>query len=127
MVPWRAVLPALAGPLVLAGPAAAQTIAPAFAGSYSFLDLGSAAGVATPYGGVTFKAGNPNTLLLGGAANNPTGAILQIGVTRGAGNHITGFAGGATPFSTAPNIDGGLVYGPNGVLFFTTFSNNNLG
>src|SRR5439155_5650347 len=94
---------------------------------YSFINLGSASGVVTPYGGVAFKSGDPNTLLLGGAANNSAGAIYQISVTRGTGNHITTFAGAATLFSTAPNIDGGLAYGPGGVLFYTTYSNNMLG
>src|SRR5437588_9367639 len=101
MVTWRAVLAALAGPLVLAGPAAAQAIAPAFAANYSFLDLGAAAGVPTNYVGIVFKAGDPNTLLLGGAANGAAGAIYQVGVTRGAGNHIIGLSGTATQFATA--------------------------
>src|SRR4051812_40805246 len=77
--------------LVLAANSApAQVIAPAFAGNYSFIDLGSATGVPTNYGGLTLKAGDPNTLLIGGAANSSIGSIFQIGVTRGAGNHITG-------------------------------------
>jgi len=114
--------------LVLAANSApAQVIAPAFAGNYSFIDLGSATGVPTNYGGLTLKAGDPNTLLIGGAANSSIGSIYQISVTRGAGNHITGFSGAATLFSTAPNIDGGLAYGPGGVLFYTTYSNNMLG
>ncbi|MDQ6860347.1 MAG: putative Ig domain-containing protein [Verrucomicrobiota bacterium] len=107
--------------------AVAQTIAPAFANDYSLVDLGSAQGVPTNYGGLTLKSGDPNTLLLGGAANGASGAIYAIGVTRDANNHIIGFSGNASLFSTAPNIDGGLAYGPGGVLFYTGYPSNELG
>jgi hypothetical protein len=105
----------------------AQVIAGNFAGSYSLLDAGSLVGVPGESGGLTFKAGDPNTLLLGGNADSASGAIYQIGVARGAGNHITGFSGAATLFATAPNIDGGLAYGPNSVLFYTAYPTNTLG
>jgi hypothetical protein len=128
MNPYRIIWLAFTVVALISSPVSAQVvIAPPFAGNYSFTDLGAATGVVTPYGGLTLKAGDPNTLLLGGAANGSTGAIYQIGLTRGAGNHITGFTGAATLYSTAPNIDGGLAYGPGGVLFYTTFSNNLLG
>lgn len=107
--------------------AVADALAPPYNADYSITNLGSVAGVATPYGGITFLAGNNNELLIGGNANNAGGAIYEVGVTRGVGGHITGFSGAATLFSTAPNIDGGLVYGPGGVLFFTEYSNNALG
>jgi len=42
------------------------------------------------------------------------------------GGAITGL-GAATLYSTAPNIDGGLTFGPGGVLFFTGYSNNTIG
>lgn len=105
----------------------AQTLAPAFSSDYSIVNLGGVAGVPGPLGGVTFKAGDLNTLLLGGSANNAGGAIYEIGLVRGAGNHITGFTGTPTLFSTAPEIDGGLEYGPGGVLFYTGYSENLLG
>lgn len=104
----------------------AQTIAPAFVSDYSYLDLGSPAGVPANYGGLTLLAGNSNTLLLGGSANNAGGNIYSIGVTRDVNGHIDGFSGTASLFSTAANIDGGLAYGPGGVLFATTYSNNQL-
>lgn len=104
----------------------AQTIAPAFVSNYSFVDLGSAAGVPINYGGLTLKAGDPNTLLIGGSADNSAGAIYSIGVTRDVDGHINAFSGTASLFSTAANIDGGLAYGPGGVLFAATYSNNQL-
>ncbi len=123
----RTVLAVFVAAAVGGAAARGQVIAPAFAGNYSFTDLGPAPGVPGLICGLTLKAGDPNTLLLGGAGDSPAGAIYQIGVTRGAGNHITGFSGAAAPFSTAPNIDGGLAYGPNNVLFYTAFPVNTLG
>src|SRR2546423_13894593 len=86
----------------------AQTIAPAFASDYSFVDLGAAPGVPANYGGLTLVSSDLNTLLLGGAANGGAGAVYAIGVTRDSFGHISGFSGTASLFSTAPNIDGGL-------------------
>ena len=111
---------------ILAASAMGAIVTP-FADDYTQVNLGSVSGVPTNYGGLTFKAGDPNTLLLGGAANTGSGAIYQVGVTRGGDGHITGFSAPATLFATAPNIDGGLTYGPSGVLFYTGYSNNILG
>lgn len=104
----------------------AQVIDPFYAGEYNFVDLGSAGGVPANYGGLTLKWDDPNTLLLGGSANGGAGAIYSIGLIRDAENHITGFSGSATLFATAPQIDGGLAYGPNNVLFATGFPTNTL-
>ena len=116
--------------LLSAAASRAQTISPTFAGSYSFRDLGVPPSVPGSLGGLTLQAGNVNSLLVGGAANGPAGAIYSIGLNRttlGDGlAHITSFAGDGANFASAPNIDGGLTYGPGGVLFATTFSNNQL-
>jgi hypothetical protein len=104
--------------------ALAQTIDPYYAGDYSFISLGGVSGVPTNYGGLTLKFDDPNTLLIGGAANSAGGAIYSIGVIRDGNGHITGFNGTATLFATAPQIDGGLAYGPGNVLFATGYPNN---
>ncbi|MCA8973369.1 MAG: PEP-CTERM sorting domain-containing protein, partial [Planctomycetes bacterium] len=114
------------GAFLLAPVLSAQTLQPPFAGVYVYTDLGSVPGVPTYYGGVVFKAGNPNKMLLGGNANGAAGAIYEIDVVRDSQGFITGFSGTATMVSTAPYIDGGLCYGPGGVLFCTTYNNNNL-
>lgn len=106
---------------------AQAAIAPGYAASYSLLELGTPPGVMGRLGGVTLLAGDPNTLLIGGNANNPTGTIFAIGLTRDADDHITGFSGNATVFASAPEIDGGLAYGPGGVLFYTGYNENLLG
>lgn len=105
----------------------AQVIQPPFTGVYGFTDLGVVPGVPTPLGGVVFKSNDPNRVLIGGSANNGAGAIYEIAVARDATGRITGFVGSATQYALAPNIDGGLQYGPGGVLFFTKYSNNEVG
>ena len=112
---------------------AAIVVAPGFASDYSFVSLGSATNVPVSYGGLTFKDGDPNTLLLGGAANGTAGAIYAVPVTRDPVNHhVTGFAGPGTLVSPATGngtggIDGGLTYGPGGVLFYTSYADNTIG
>jgi hypothetical protein len=123
----RAAVMSVLAALVAAAPAAAQTVASPFAGSYSITNLGPVPGVPAPYGALTFQAGQPNTLLIGGNADQSTGAIFSVGVTRNAAGHVTGFSGPATQFASAPNIDGGLAYGPNNVLFYTALPDNTVG
>lgn len=110
-----------------AAPALGQTVAPFYAANYSFTNLGSPPGVPGALGGITFKRNDPNTVLIGGAANGSSGAIYQIGVVRDGEGNITGWNGTASILSTAPNIDGGLCYNLDGVLFFTGYSNNTIG
>jgi hypothetical protein len=87
--------------------------------------------VPTRYGGLTFLAGDPNTLLLGGAANSTRANIYSIPLTRDSQGHITGFAAPAAFFSRAngntAGLDGGLTYGPGDVLFYTTYNDNHIG
>lgn len=114
--------------LLLGAPALAapQTFGPDFVADYSLTDVGSPPSIPGPLGGITFLAGDSNTLLIGGSANNSAGAIYSIGVSRDASGRITGFTGPATLYATAPNIDGGLAYDANGVLYATGFPVNTL-
>ncbi|WP_291994566.1 PEP-CTERM sorting domain-containing protein [Candidatus Accumulibacter sp. ACC003] len=110
------------------GSAQALSLGIDFSGNYTAASLGSISDLPTPYGGLTLKAGDPNTLLIGGAANTADGLIYEIGVTRGSGNHITGFSGIPTPFGSVGTFnDGGVVYGPGGVLFTSQWPVNQLG
>jgi PEP-CTERM motif len=103
---------------------AGATIAPYYSGSYTLFDLGPAANVPNAYGGLNIVAGDNNTLLLGGDANNAGGLLYTVPVIRGAGNHITGF-GSPSVWGTAGSYnDGGLDYGPGGVLFYTQYPVN---
>lgn len=113
--------------LAVPGIAGAQTIQPPYNSVYTLTDLGSVPGVPTRYGGLTFLPSDPNTIIIGGAANGASGQLFSIGVTRGAGNHITGFGGTAAVFADGAYNDGGVVYGPGGVLFLARWPVNELG
>jgi len=96
--------------------------------SYSAASIGSVPGLPTNYGGLTVKAGDTGTLLIGGSANGASGLIYEIGVTRDAGNHIIGFTGSATAIGGVGEYnDGGVTYGPGGVLFTSRWPVNALG
>lgn len=86
---------------------------------YSISTLGQPPSVPGNLGGLVFK--DNNTLLIGGDANRAPGAIYRLTVTRDSGGHITGFAGPATLYATAPYIDGGLWWMPNGTLCYATY------
>jgi hypothetical protein len=117
--------------LCLASVVQAQTIDPFYASAYSFTSLGSAPGVPANYGGLVLKAGDPDTLLLGGEANGTNAKIYAVDLVRDGDKHITGFSGTATSFadadSPAGGIDGGLIYAPNGTLLYTSYPDNHIG
>ena len=110
-------------------PALAQDlqVQPPFDSAYTVTDLGPPPGVPARLGGLTLKAGTSDRLLIGGQANEAGGALYEIGLVRDAAGHITGFSGSAVRFADAANNDGGVVYGPGGVLFLARWPNNELG
>jgi hypothetical protein len=118
---------ALAALALLATPAfAVPTVAPEFAGVYSIQSLGQVPGLPVPYGGLTFI--DDDTLLIGGAANLAEGRLYTIDVTRDGDGHVVGFSGSATEFGSVGEWnDGGVVFGPGGVLFTTRWPVNELG
>ena len=120
-----AVLALAAG--VPAASAQAPVIAPPFDDAYTATDIGTPAGVPANLGGLTLKAGTTDRLLIGGAANQTAGALYEIGVVRDGAGHITGFSGAATRFADAANNDGGITYGPGGVLFLARYPNTEIG
>ena len=106
----------------------AQIVFP-FADDYSCIGLGAVPGLPSPYGGLTFKYDDPNTLLIGGAANSSAGRIYQVGVIRDANMHITGFSGTASVYPIPQAAigqfnDGGVAFGPQNVLFVTRYPVN---
>jgi hypothetical protein len=113
--------------LLCAAAAPAQTVLPPYDASYTLLDLGAVPGLPAPYGGLTFLPSNPNVIVIGGAANSGVGALYSIGVVRDAQSHITGFSGTAAVYSEGQFNDGGVVFGPGGVLFYTRYPNNEIG
>jgi hypothetical protein len=123
---WMRLVLMLAAGVVSAGPVHGQIVAPEFAGSYSLTSLGAVPGLPPSYGGLTFL--DANTILIGGGANSVAGRLYTIGVTRDGTGHITGFVGTATQYGDiGANNDGGVTFGPGGVLFTTRYSQNELG
>jgi hypothetical protein len=98
----------------------AQTMDPAYAASYSITNLGTVPGIPTPFGGIAFSAASPNVILLGGAANTVNGLFYSVPVVRGTGGHIVSF-GAFTALGFGTNNDGGIAYGPGGVLFYAEY------
>ena len=95
---------------------------------YTLLDLGSIDQLPSRYGGLTIRPDQPNTLYIGGYANEGQGNIYTVGLVRDAvTHHVTGFDGAASLFVAAPNNDGGIFFAPNGTLLFTRYSMNHLG
>lgn len=105
-------------------------ILPPFHDDYQITEIGgieptqtaAVPGLPMDYGGITFMQGDPDTVLIGGDANEEDAALYSIGVTRDQEDHITGFSGQAQVYATAPFIDGGLAYGPQGVLVFSRYN-----
>jgi len=116
----------LAAVAVGVAPAHGQVLQSPFDADYGIVDLGAPPGIPANLGGIAFLDGD--TLLIGGSANRAAGAIYQIDVVRDpVSQSIIGFAGAASLYATAPNIDGGLAFGPDGVLFYAAYPNNLLG
>src|ERR1700752_3786713 len=99
-----------------------------FASFYTFSDLGAVPDLPTSYGGLAFLPDDPNTLLIGGQANSASGLLYTIALTRDIDHHITAFACTLTPYGTVGEYnDGGVVFGPGGVLFTAPWPSNELG
>lgn len=111
----------------------AATLAPSFSSFYSLIDLGTIPKLPAAYGGLTFKPGDANNLLIGGLADTPNAGIYSVKVKRDSDNHITSFDQ-ANFVSKAPGslgiggIDAGLTNSPLGdVLFYTAYPDNSIG
>jgi hypothetical protein len=103
-----------------------QAVDPAYSGSYSITSLGTVAGIPGPFGGIAFSSANPNTILLGGAANSSGGLFYSVPAVRGAGGHIVSF-GVSSALGFGTHNDGGIAYGPGGVLFYAEYPGANVG
>jgi hypothetical protein len=113
--------------LAFATPASAQQLIAPFDSAYSVHDIGTPPGVPNQLGGLTLKAGTTDRLLIGGEANGAGGALYEIGLVRDGSGHIVGFNGAATRVADAAYNDGGVTYGPGGVLFLARWPQNELG
>ncbi|MBL8756381.1 MAG: hypothetical protein JNK15_24015 [Planctomycetes bacterium] len=110
----------LAG-LLLASAALAQSVLPPFDTTYQFANLGTVPNLGT-YGGTAFLPSDPNIVLV---APYPQNVIRAIPLVRNTQGYITGF-GAAVNVATVGGTDGGLAFGPTGVLFSTWYGPNRL-
>jgi hypothetical protein len=116
---------ALVFALLANGSAFAANIAAAFSSNYHLTDLGNVPNGSGNYGGIAFLPGDPNTMLLVGAAGYSFSTIDKIGLIRDSNGHITGFTSTST-YVTVPYLDS-LAYGPNGILFFSDNFHSEIG
>ncbi len=103
-------------------------LAPPFDTRYTCFDLGPIPGVTTTkYGGLSLTSeACSSTLLIGVNANASTALLHAVDITRDSGGHVNGFRGMARPLIDAPYHDGGVAYGPGGVLFITRWPVNEI-
>jgi len=110
------------------GAVSAQVVDPYYACAYQFADIGTPPGVPGSLGGLVFKAGDPDTIIIGGSANTSSGALYEVPVIRDANTQrVIAFGASSSLFAPAPNIDGGLFFGPGGVIFYSRYSQNRVG
>ena len=123
----RKILPAFL--LLACLPGYSQTLTADFvAAGYTLTDLGSIDQLPSQNGGLTIRPDQPNTLYIGGSANNSGGGLYTVGLIRDPETkHITGFDGAAVLYVAAPNNDGGILFDQYGTLLFTRYSMNELG
>lgn len=112
--------------------ASAQTLDPFYAPFYAIVDHGVVPGVIPSYGGLVIDPNDSNALLIGGLANGFSANIYLARFTRDTNQRMREFScGDATVFAAANGIsggiDGGLMYGPGGVLFYTSYNDNVVG
>jgi hypothetical protein len=104
------------------------TLAPPFASRYTCYDLGPVPGVTTTkYGGLSLTNERcSSTLIIGIDANAASAKLYGVDVVRDVRGHINGFSGTANAMVEAPYHDGGVAFGPGGVLFITRWPVNEI-
>jgi hypothetical protein len=107
--------------LLVVTAASAQSVLPPFDTTYQILNLGPIPNVGN-YGGTAFLPSNPNVLLV---APYLGGGVRSVPLVRSPQGAITGF-GASSPYATLGGTDGGLCFGPTGVLFATWYGANAL-
>lgn len=112
---------AISSSLLLAGAVTAQSVLPPFDSTYQVINFGSPAGF-TSYGGTAFLPSNPNVLLV---SVYPSNTIRAVPLSRSQQGYINGFGASAVVASVG-GTDGGLAFGPGGVLFATWYGPNRL-
>ncbi|MCA8975853.1 MAG: hypothetical protein KDC98_14115 [Planctomycetes bacterium] len=123
-MPRHSSLVALAAVGCSAAAALAQNVAAPFQTDYLVSQVGPTS--TWPGGALTFAAGNPGTLLLGANPGTGSAIIAELPVTRDVDGHVTGVVAPITQVTNVGYMGTSMVYGPGGVLFYTTSLTNEL-
>lgn len=93
---------------------------------YSVKELGGVSGLPLGYGGLVFARHDPDLILVTAPPITSSAKIYEVRVTRDATGHVTGFTGTPVAVANLQNGDGGMAYGPEGVLFTAQWPNQTL-
>jgi pimeloyl-ACP methyl ester carboxylesterase len=107
-------------------PAAGVVIQPPYSSGYVACALGAFTGLPAAIGAITFKDGDPNTLLVAAYTETNAGVIYSVPVHRDADNHIIDFPNPGAPFASASYVSTGMAYGPGNLLFYSRWPVNEL-
>jgi autotransporter-associated beta strand protein len=106
-----------------------QTFGSSFASDYTAIGMPQLATFNNQtVSGLAFSPTNSNQLIFD-VTNAGTVSFYSVTITRGAGDHITGFATTPQQFaslSAGSGVTGSLIFAPNGTLLFTYQNNANI-
>jgi len=97
-----------------------------FAPQDELRELGSVEGLPPSYGGLAIHPDDPNTLLIGGSANQVGGGLYAVPIARDPQGHIESLAGAAVRVANAPYNDGGIIFLPNDLMVLARWPANGL-
>jgi len=97
-----------------------------FAAQYELRELGSVANLPPSYGGLVIHPDTPDTLLIGGAANQSGGGLYAVAIARDAQGHIESLVGAAVEVAAAPYNDGGVIFMPDDLMVLARWPVNGL-
>lgn len=101
---------------------------PPFDSAFDCVDFGNLPEVPTRWGGLVVDPQDPNMLILGGSANTADGRLYKVALARDAACNIVGYQSTTVvDYAEAANNDGGVAFGPGGVLFLSRWPLNEIG
>ncbi|HYI96638.1 MAG TPA: hypothetical protein VEX68_24060 [Bryobacteraceae bacterium] len=75
--------------------------------------------VPVSFGALTMNPGSDDELILGAGSGGSSATFYRLVVQRDSSGHIIGFNGPPAIFATAPKLDSGAAFGPQGYFAYT--------